>query len=83
MQNTELRVLGDTGMTVIVAQARKSDSEDNGYSFVHCDITGTGNGTFLGRAWMSHSKAVFAYTHMTSVVNQEGWSDNRHSQYAR
>ncbi|XP_004513231.1 pectinesterase 1-like [Cicer arietinum] len=80
--NTELRVLGDTGMTVIVAQARKSDSEDNGYSFVHCDITGTGNGTFLGRAWMSHSKAVFAYTHMTSVVNQEGWSDNRHSQYA-
>jgi len=33
MQNTELRVLGDKGMTVIVAQARKSDDEDNAYSF--------------------------------------------------
>ncbi|KAJ1412084.1 Pectinesterase, catalytic [Sesbania bispinosa] len=81
--NTELRVLGDSGMTVIVAQARKSDEEDSAYSFVHCDITGTGSGTFLGRAWFSHSKVVFAYTTMSNVVNPSGWSNNNHPEYDR
>ncbi|XP_061375317.1 pectinesterase PPME1-like [Gastrolobium bilobum] len=79
--NTELRVLGDSGMTVIVAQARKSEEEDSGYSFVHCDITGTGTGTFLGRAWFSHTKAIFAYTTMSSVINKAGWSNNNHPEY--
>ncbi|KAJ1412083.1 Zinc finger, CCHC-type [Sesbania bispinosa] len=81
--NTKLKVLGDNGMTVIVAQARKSDKEDNVYSFVHCDITGTGSGTFLGRAWFSHSKVVYAYTNMSSVVNPTGWNNNNHPEYDR
>ncbi|XP_027361828.1 pectinesterase 2-like [Abrus precatorius] len=81
--NTELRVLGDSGMTVIVAQARKSEEEDYVYSFVHCDITGTGTGTYLGRAWMSHPKVIFAYTSMSSVIIPEGWGDNRHPEYAK
>ncbi|KAJ1410331.1 Pectinesterase, catalytic [Sesbania bispinosa] len=79
--NTELRALSNSGMTVIVAQARKSETEDNVYSFVHCSITGTGTGTFLGRAWMSHSKVIFAYTTMSSIVNPAGWSNNRHPEY--
>ena len=78
MQNTELRVLGDGGMTVVVAQARKSDAEDSAYSFVHCDLTGTRTGTFLGRAWFSHSKLVFAYSTLSSVANPLGWSNNIH-----
>ncbi|KAJ1399686.1 Pectinesterase, catalytic [Sesbania bispinosa] len=58
---------------------RQKDEEDNVYSFVHCDITGTGSGTFLGRAWFSHSKVVYAYTTMSNVVNPAGWSNNMHA----
>ena len=83
MQNTELRVLGDGGMSVIVAQARTSDAEDTAYAFVHCDVTGTGTGSFLGRAWMSHPKVVFAYTTMSSVVSPAGWSNNMHPEFEK
>ncbi|CAL2243290.1 unnamed protein product [Prunus armeniaca] len=76
--NTELHVLGDNGLTVITAQARDSASEDAGYSFVHCKITGTGSGTYLGRAWRTNPMVVYAYTSMTKVINPAGWSDNNH-----
>ncbi|XWS47839.1 hypothetical protein CRYUN_Cryun13aG0019500 [Craigia yunnanensis] len=72
---TELYVEGDNGLTVITAQASDSASENTGYSFVHCSITGTGNGTYLGRAWKTSPIVVFAYTDMSSVVNPAGWSD--------
>ncbi|KAJ9678669.1 hypothetical protein PVL29_020757 [Vitis rotundifolia] len=49
---------------------------DNGYSFVHCTLSGTGGNTFLWRAWMSRPRVVFSYTFMTSVVSPLGWSDN-------
>ncbi|GLT54868.1 hypothetical protein SLA2020_280300 [Shorea laevis] len=75
---TELRVLGDEGITVITAQARKSASEDNGFSFVHCSVSGTGDDTYLGRAWMAQPRVVYAYTTMSSVINAAGWSDNFH-----
>jgi pectinesterase len=81
MQNTELYVLGDAGLTVITAQAREFDSKDYGYSFAHCRVTGTGNGTYLGRAWRSRPKVVFAYTTMSSIVNPAGWSDNFHPEF--
>ncbi|GMY06471.1 Pectinesterase PPME1 [Fagus crenata] len=81
IENTELYVLGDAGLTVITAQAREFDSEDYGYSFAHCRVTGTGNGTYLGRAWRSRPKVVFAYTTMSSVVNPAGWSDNFHPEF--
>lgn len=80
-QNTQLHVLGDSGMTVIAAQARDSNKEDTGYSFVHCNITGTGSGTFLGRAWRASPQVVYAYTSMGKVINPEGWSDSRHPEY--
>ncbi|KAF8008806.1 hypothetical protein BT93_K2451 [Corymbia citriodora subsp. variegata] len=76
--NTDLRVLGDAGLTVITAQARESSAEDTGYSFVHGSVNGTGNGTFLGRAWRDSSRVTFSYTDMTSVVNPLGWSNNFH-----
>ncbi|CAI8595571.1 unnamed protein product [Vicia faba] len=78
---TELRTLGTKDVTVIVAQARKSESEDYIYSFVHCDLTGTGTRTFLGRAWLSHAKVAFAYSTMTKVIHPEGWCNNLHSEY--
>ncbi|BBG99563.1 Pectin lyase-like superfamily protein [Prunus dulcis] len=57
------------GLTVITAQARDSASDDTGYSFAHCKITGTGNGTYLGRAWRISPMVVFAYTSMSEVIN--------------
>ena len=67
-------------MTVITANAREGD-EDKGYSFVHCSVTGTGSGTFLGRAWRAAPKVTFAYTEMGEVVKPEGWTDNNHPEY--
>ncbi|CAL0308028.1 unnamed protein product [Lupinus luteus] len=81
--NTELRVLGDEGMSVITAHARDKDTDDTGYSFIHCDVTGTGTGTLLGRAWMSKSKVVFAYSNLGRVVNKVAWSNNFHPEYDR
>lgn len=74
--STELRAMGDTGLTVITAHARESASEDNGFAFVHCTIEGSGNGTYLGRAWKNSPRVVYAYTTMGNVVNRAGWTDN-------
>lgn len=71
-----MHVLGDTGLTIITAQAREYETEKIGYSFVHCNITGTGNNTYLGRAWKSRPRVVYAYTNMSDIVNPKGWSDN-------
>ncbi|CAL9008387.1 unnamed protein product, partial [Prunus brigantina] len=69
--NTELHVL-DNGITIITAQARNSASEDIGYSFVHCKITGIGSNTYLGRAWRTSPMVVYAYTKMFEVINPAG-----------
>ncbi|CAA7026922.1 unnamed protein product [Microthlaspi erraticum] len=73
---THLHAVGD-GVRVITAHAGKSEQEKSGYAFVHCKVTGTGGGIFLGRAWMSHPEVVYAYTEMTSVVNPTGWQENK------
>jgi len=81
MQRNELRALGDAGPTVIVAQARKSASDADLYSFVHCDVTGTGTTTFLARAWMTYPKIIFAYSTMTNVVHPKGWDNGMHPEF--
>ncbi|KAF6153416.1 hypothetical protein GIB67_003606 [Kingdonia uniflora] len=62
------------GLSAITAQARSTAEERSGFSFVHCNITGTGN-TYLGRAWKQRAKVVFAYTYMGTVVHPEGWNN--------
>ncbi|PON83627.1 Pectinesterase, Tyr active site [Trema orientale] len=76
--NTELHVISDPNIqSVITAQARESSSENTGYSFVHCAVTGNAKNAVLGRAWMSRPRVVFAYTNMGgSVISPQGWSDN-------
>ncbi|KAK7363344.1 hypothetical protein VNO77_05484 [Canavalia gladiata] len=62
------------GLSVITAQGRESTAEDTGFTFVHCNITGSGNrNTYLGRAWRRSPRVVFAYTYMASLVNTRGW----------
>ncbi|KAI8540237.1 hypothetical protein RHMOL_Rhmol09G0246900 [Rhododendron molle] len=77
--NTELHVIPGDAMAMITAQARKSNTEDNGYCFVHCKVTGAGRNAFLGRAWMPYARVVYAYTDMSDVVHPQGWSDNFNS----
>ncbi|GAU48522.1 hypothetical protein TSUD_243000 [Trifolium subterraneum] len=79
----ELRSLGATGPTVIVAQAKHSETDDTLYSFVHCDITGTGHDTFLARSWLGQSKVVFAYSTMTDVLNPKAWNNDLHPEYEK
>ncbi|CAN8256938.1 unnamed protein product [Cochlearia groenlandica] len=78
--DTQLHAVGE-GMRVIAAHNRQSDKEQNGYAFVHCKITGIGEGIYLGRSWMSHPKVVYAYTEMSSVVNPTGWQENRKKEH--
>jgi len=81
MQNCEIRTLGDEGFTFITAQARKNKQEDNGFSFLHCELTGTGSDTYLGRAWFGYSTVIFAYCNMANIFNKQAWSDNNHLEF--
>ncbi|KAH7519342.1 hypothetical protein FEM48_Zijuj08G0026000 [Ziziphus jujuba var. spinosa] len=76
MQNTSIISVAK-GMGVITAQAREDVSDDSGFTFVHCNITGTGD-TYLGRAWKECPRVVFAYTFMGTLINSQGWSNNMH-----
>ncbi|KAK4280010.1 hypothetical protein QN277_011695 [Acacia crassicarpa] len=80
--NTKLVVVGKVG-GVIVAQAREGNDDTIGYSFVHCDISGTAGGSFLGRAWTSHGRVVYSYTSMNNVINPQGWNINNHPEMSR
>ncbi|CAM0881831.1 unnamed protein product [Alopecurus aequalis] len=58
------------------AQQRSSESEETGYSFVGCKLTGVGVATsILGRPWGPYSRVVFALSYMSSTVSPHGWDD--------
>ena len=58
------------------AHKRSSESEDTGFSFVGCKLTGLGVGTsILGRPWGPYSRVVFALSYMSSTVRPQGWDD--------
>ncbi|KAL5995762.1 hypothetical protein ACLOJK_025832 [Asimina triloba] len=62
------------GLIAITAQARKSRDEDSGFSFVHCNVTGSGK-VLLGRAWMPSSLVVYSFANLDSIVEPRGWDD--------
>ncbi|KAG9153474.1 hypothetical protein Leryth_018741 [Lithospermum erythrorhizon] len=77
--NTELHVIPGDSMAMITAQAGGTKEEDEGFSIVHCTVTGSGGIAYLGRAWMAYPKVTFSFTEMSDVVNKEGWSNNKNS----
>lgn len=56
----------------VTAQSRASPLEDSGFSFLNCKVTGSGS-LYLGRAWGTFSRVVYAYTYMDTVVVPKGW----------
>ncbi|BBN07119.1 pectinesterase [Marchantia polymorpha subsp. ruderalis] len=58
----------------ITAQYRQSTTDVTGFSFVNCNVTGTGS-VYLGRAWGSAARVVFSSSVLGSLVNSRGWND--------
>ncbi|KAG6557411.1 hypothetical protein Mapa_000680 [Marchantia paleacea] len=58
----------------LTAQKRLSGDEDTGFSFVDCAVTGLGR-VYLGRAWGSYSRVVFANTWLADIIIPEGWQN--------
>lgn len=56
----------------LTAQKRESMLEETGFSFINCKITGSG-ALYLGRAWGTFSRVVFAYTYMDKIITPRGW----------
>ncbi|KAI6688262.1 hypothetical protein NL676_025090 [Syzygium grande] len=62
------------GGGTITAQRRASPSENTGFVFLCCTITGLAD-TFLGRPWGPYSRVVFALSYMSSAILPQGWDD--------
>ncbi|XVF47141.1 hypothetical protein PTKIN_Ptkin03bG0085500 [Pterospermum kingtungense] len=62
------------GDAAITAQRRESPSEDTGFTFLGCKITGVRT-ALLGRAWGPYSRVIFALTYMPNVILPQGWDD--------
>lgn len=58
----------------ITAQKRSSASENTGFTFLGCRVTGSGS-ALLGRPWGAYSRVLFAQTYMSSVISKQGWND--------
>ncbi|KAG8659999.1 hypothetical protein MANES_02G101400v8 [Manihot esculenta] len=56
----------------LTAQKRGSLLQETGFSFVNCKVTGSG-ALYLGRAWGTFSRVVFAYTYMDKIITPRGW----------
>ncbi|KAK8642425.1 hypothetical protein V6N13_011768 [Hibiscus sabdariffa] len=62
------------GDASITAQRRESPSENTGFSFLGCKITGIRT-AMLGRPWGAYSRVIFAFTYMSNVILPQGWDD--------
>lgn len=76
MQKCHLHSVSPVG-GAFTAHKRLSESEDTGFSFVGCKLTGLGVGTsVLGRPWGPYSRVVFALSYMSGTVRPQGWDDS-------
>jgi len=62
---------------MLTAQSKHFPTEDSGYYFLHCKITGENNGdkVIFGRPWRDYSTVTFYDTDIEKQVALEGWSD--------
>ncbi|MCL7036193.1 hypothetical protein MKW94_030140 [Papaver nudicaule] len=69
-QNCIINVLGNGYIT---AQKREAEEETTGFVFNKGLVIGQGS-TYLGRAWGSHSCAIFHSTSFNTFIVPQGWS---------
>ncbi|KAL3692923.1 hypothetical protein R1sor_006574 [Riccia sorocarpa] len=72
-KNCQLNVIPTTTGS-LTAQKRMSTSENTGFSFVDCSVTGSGR-VYLGRSWGISSRVVFITTWLADIIIPEGWQD--------
>lgn len=73
-QSCHLHALPRTTFGSVAAQKRGNVSEQTGFSFLNCKITGSGL-LYLGRAWGSYARVVYSYTYMDNIIVPAGWSN--------
>lgn len=74
-QSCHLHSISD-GDGAFTAHGRQSRSEDTGFSFVRCHLTGIGVGKcILGRPWRDYARVVFALCNISNTVSPVGWKD--------
>ncbi|KAG8655993.1 putative pectinesterase 11 [Manihot esculenta] len=56
----------------ITAQHRDSSTQNSGFTFLGCKITGIGS-AYLGRPWGDYSRVVFAFSYMSKAIAPAGW----------
>lgn len=56
----------------LTAQKRKSSTEDTGFSFLNCSVSGSGI-VYLGRAWGAYSRVVYIDTYIDDIILPGGW----------
>ena len=63
------------GSGFITAQKRQNLSDDTGFSFVGCNITGSNQDidVYLGRAWGPFSRVIYASCYMDANIDPNGW----------
>ncbi|XP_068639692.1 probable pectinesterase 53 [Aristolochia californica] len=71
--NCEIHAIGNSD-GAFTAQRRDNMLDDTGFSFIRCKVTGSG-ASYLGRAWGTFSRVVFAYTFMDKIVTPRGWEN--------
>eukprot|EP00253_Pinus_taeda_P023601 PITA_23601 len=71
-QNCALHGITVNGQGAFTAQRRSSLSDDTGFVFMQCNLTGKG-WVYLGRAWGPYSTVVFADTYMEDILVPGGW----------
>lgn len=72
-EECELHTISTTAGSV-TAQKRKARTEDTGFSFLNCSVSGAGV-VYLGRAWGAFSRVVYIYTYIDDIILPGGWND--------
>ncbi|XXG59231.1 hypothetical protein AAC387_Pa04g1349 [Persea americana] len=75
-ENCRLQINGNeqhVPVGYITAQARANPYDTNGFVFIRCTVTGSGN-VYLGRPWGSHARVLFYQSYLGANVLPKGWN---------
>ena len=73
MQQCQLNSIANPS-GAITAQNRADESQNTGFAFYKCNVTGSGS-IYLGRAWGPASRVVYSFTYFDDIILPAGWFD--------